>query len=878
MQQLPGALAPLAAYKQFILFKLVWDEAKQANKKIPINPNTLYAYPKGSNWQKDPNSTTDIDNAIALCSSLGPGYGVGFLFTLRDPFFFVDLDKCLNPDGATWSPVAMDVLARLPGAAVEVSQSGKGLHIIGQGRAPDHSCKNVGLGLEFYTEGRFVALTGTNAIGSAAADLSAYLPALVEGYFPPKAATKGQEWTSEPVPEWNGPTDDDELIEKALGSKSAGGVFGSRSTFAALWEGDEDILAQAYPDPTRSDGGNYGRNEADAALAQHLAFWTGNNCERIFTLMWRSSLVRDKWQREDYLIRTITHAASLQESFYTGGQQNNEGLELAEMFGAPKLRASSDAQRNYANNVRAQKLADCMGDEEMIKRLCSSSGANAAAKFWLDNQEKTPDELVSMITPIAQAANPLGNVENGPQIVAGHQYLGATLQLEHFAGCVYIQDLHRVFTPSGSLLKPEQFNATYGGYVFQLDETGDKTTRKAWEAFTESQIVRYPKAEAMCFRPELPAGVLVREEGRILVNTYVPIETPRTQGDATPFLTHLAKVLPNVEDRNILLAYMAACVQHKGVKFQWAPLLQGAEGNGKTLFTRCVAFSVGKRYTHYPKASQLDSNFNGWMVGKLFYGVEDIYVPDHKSGVIEALKPMITGGDGLEIEKKGVDQITADICGNFIFNSNHRDAIRKTVNDRRFAVFYTAQQSAEDVKRDGMDGDYFPNLYDWLKSGGYAIVNELLTTYQIPDALNPATHCHRAPKTTTTDEAVTASLGGVEQEILEAIDEGRPGFAGGWVSSMALERLLQGLRAERSIPHNKRRDLLKTLGYDWHPALTGGRVNNFVPIDSGKPRLFVKEGHIARDLTSPAEVARVYQEAQGAPATIGKSVEVFGGS
>lgn len=873
MQQLPDALAPLAAYKQFLLFKLVCDEVTKENKKIPINPKTLCAYPKGSDWQSDPNSTTDVNNAIALCSSLGPEYGVGFLITNNDPFFFVDLDKCLSPDGVTWSPVAMEVLGLLPGAAVEVSQSRKGLHIIGRGQAPDHSCKNVGLGLEFYTERRFVALTGTNAIGSAAADLTAYLPALVTGYFPPKSSAKGQEWTIEPVAEWNGPTDDDELIEKALGSQSAGGVFGNRSTFAALWEVDEDVLATAYPDPEGNR--TYDGSSADAALAQHLAFWTGNNCERIFTLMWRSGLVRDKWQREDYLIRTITHAASLQKSFYTGGQQNNKGLAIAEQFGAPKLRANSDAQRKYADNVRAQKLVDCMGDEDTLKKLCSSSGANASAKFWLDNQNKTPYELVAMISPISQAADPLGNVESGPQIVTGHQYLGATLQIEHFAGCVYIQDLHSVFTPSGSLLKSDQFNATYGGYVFQLDETGDTITRKAWIAFTESQIIRYPKAEDTCFRPELPAGSLVKEEGRVLVNTYVPIETPRTQGDATPFLTHLAKVLPNAEDRNILLAYMAACVQHKGVKFQWAPLLQGAEGNGKTLFTRCVAFAVGKRYTHLPPANEISEKFNEWLFGKLLIGIEDVYVPDHKKEIIEVLKPMITN-DELAMRAMQQSQVMGDNRANFMLNSNHKDAIRKNRNDRRFAVFYTAQQSIEDVIRDGMNGDYFPNLYKWLKNGGYAIVNELLTSYQIPDELNPATHCHRAPKTTTTDEAITASLGGIEQEILEAIEEGRPGFAGGWVSSMALERLLRGLRAERSIPHNKRRDLLKSLGYDWHPALKNGRVNNPVCFDGGKPRLFIKDGHISRNLESAAEVVRVYQEAQGAPVTAtGKAVEVF---
>lgn len=865
MQQLPDALAPLAAYNQFILWTLAERNGKQV--KLPIDHRSARV-----GDAHNPDVWLDGPTAIATARQYGDNYGVGFVFTVDDPFFFVDLDKCLSADGATWSAVAMDVLSRMPGAAVEVSQSGQGLHIIGSGQAPEHSCKNVGLGLEFYTEGRFVALTGTNAIGSAAADLTAYLPALVAGYFPPKASAKGQEWSSEPIPEWNGPTDDDALIEKALASQSAGGVFGNRSTFAALWEGDEDVLARAYADDSRA----YDASSADAALAQHLAFWTGNNCERISTLMWRSGLVRDKWQREDYLIRTITRAASLQESFYTGGQQNNEGLAIAEEYGAPKLQAGSDAQRNYANNVRAQKLSDCGGDEEIIKRLCSNSGANASAKFWLDNQDAAPEQLVGLITPIEKAAEPLGSAETGPEIVAGYQYLGATLQLEHFAGCVYVQDLHRVFTPGGSLLKSEQFNATFGGYTFQLDATGDKTTRKAWDAFTESQTVRYPKAEATCFRPELPSGALVKEEGLVLVNVYVPIETPRQEGDATPFLTHLVKVLPDAGDRDTLLAYMAACIQHKGVKFQWAPLLQGVEGNGKTLFTRCVAFAVGNRYTHLPPATEISEKFNEWLFNKVFIGIEDIYVPDHKREIIEVLKPMITN-DKLAMRAMQQSQVMGDNRANFMLNSNHKDAWRKTRGDRRIAPFYSAQQSAEDLTRDGMTGDYFPRLYQWLRAGGYAIVANYLATYPIPDALNPATQCHRAPDTTSTTEAINASMGGIEQEILEAIDEGRPGFAGGWVSSMALERLLDGLRAGRAIPINKRRDVLKSLGYDWHPALKNGRVNNVVPFDGGKPRLFIKDGHISRNLESPAEVVRVYQEAQGAQVVAtGASVEVFG--
>ena len=368
--------------------------------------------------------------------------------------------------------------------------------------------------------------------------------------------------------------------------------------------------------------------------------------------------------------------------------------------------------------------------------------------------------------------------------------------------------------------------------------------------------------------------MLIEEEGRILVNTYVPINTPRAEGDVTPFLDHLQRVLPIESDRAILLAYMAACVQYKGVKFQWAPIIQGAPGNGKTLFTRCVAAAIGNRYTHYPKAKDIDNKFNAWLQNKLFIGVEDIYVPDHKVDVIEAIKPMITN-DLVEIEGKGTDQAIADNYANFILNMNRRDGVRKDRNDRRFCVFFSAQQSVEDIIRDGMDGDYFPNLYGWLREEGYAIVANYLATYPIPDELNPAGACHRAPTTSTTEEVVKSSMGTIEQEILEAVEEGRPGFAGGWISSKALERLLQSLRKETAIPRNKRREVLQSLGYDYHPALKDGRVNNVISMDAGKPRLFIKHGHIHANLTGSVEVARHYQEAQGSPVG-GAPMEVFG--
>ena len=86
---------------------------------------------------------------------------------------------------------------------------------------------------------------------------------------------------------------------------------------------------------------------------QHLAFWTGNNCERMLTLVKQSALARDKWDSREgyYLERTIQRALSSEDTFDTGGKVVDT---VAADFGAPRLRGSRDGQR--AATVRQRVL------------------------------------------------------------------------------------------------------------------------------------------------------------------------------------------------------------------------------------------------------------------------------------------------------------------------------------------------------------------------------------------------------------------------------------------------------------------------------------------------------------------------------------------
>jgi hypothetical protein len=89
------------------------------------------------------------------------------------------------------------------------------------------------------------------------------------------------------------------------------------------------------------------------------------------------------------------------------------------------------------------------------------------------------------------------------------------------------------------------------------------------------------------------------------------------------------------------------------------------------------------------------------------------------------------------------------------------------------------------------------------------------------------------------------------------------GFRTGWVSSMALDRLLLSVRADQKIPLNKRRELMQSLDYDWHPRLKDGRVNMIVMPDGGKPRLYVhKNNKSGLLLDSASQIAKAYSDAQ----------------
>lgn len=623
----------------------------------------------------DPSDWLSYDQAQSRAVG---GIGVGFVLN-GDGYFAVDIDNCALSDGTGWSQQALDTLALFPGAAVEVSQSGRGLHILGLcDRSYDwsaHRNKFGGGTFEFYTTERFIAFGPYGWRGNPNTDHTRALAVWVPRR-PLLDADAGSGAVST-VP-------DDTVLDRLLRAKSAAGVFGDAATPAQLWAADPATLARFYP--SQSPAAPYDASRADAALLAHLAYWCGKDHAQMDRLFRRSGLMREKWaSRPDYRTGSISDACRI-----------------------------------------TTRVADWS-----TPSVPTGSTPSAA----------------TILSPVDQTA--------------------------YFDGCVYVAATHAVWTNKYGMLDPAQFRAMYGGREFAMDTENRKFTRNAFECLTESRAVTFPRVLTTTFRPDMSTGEIVGDA----VNTYVFRGCTAAPGDVAPFMDHLTRLLPDAGDRAILLLWIAAVVRRPGVMVRWAPVLQGTFGNGKTLIGKIVGRMLGDAYVSTPRPKQLNADHNGFLHQKLLLLVDE---PDARERweFMDQLK-VIVSNDTIDIREMRRDGRSERNTLNVMAFTNFQGGITKDRSDRRYAIFHTAQQSVDDLVRYGMDTAYFNRLVGWIDGDGPAALRAYLDTIDISSVPG------RAPDTTSTVEAIGASLSEAALVVREMIESEAQGFRGGLVSSWA---------------------------------------------------------------------------------------------
>lgn len=313
--------AELYHLKQWVCWKAVKNE-KGKITKIPINALN------GKNaMSNNPDTWTDLMGAVVAVDKYGLE-GVGFMLT--NGYFGIDLDDCDNE-------LKNEFIDHMK-SYTEVSQSGKGIHIICKGKLPKGKRRTKGI--EMYEDNRFFVMTGNKIGNYQIVDGTEQVKSLHAKYLEDKPVEPQVEIIEQDQHKSIVLTDNDVLL-KAQNSKN--GV-----QFKLLFDGQWEDLN--YPS----------QSEADLALANLLAFWTGKNFEQMDRLFRMSGLYREKWDRRQsgttYGAITLNTAIAKCKNIYSSNHDDETNLYVNAKTGEVSYGQVVNYELNDSGN--AQRMVD----------------------------------------------------------------------------------------------------------------------------------------------------------------------------------------------------------------------------------------------------------------------------------------------------------------------------------------------------------------------------------------------------------------------------------------------------------------------------------------------------------------------------------------
>lgn len=323
--------------------------------KVPIDARNGYGA-----RSNDTSTWVSFDQAIEKCDYYGCK-GLGFM--LGSGYFGIDLDNHGEISQEDFDKLAEEFTTAISSYA-EISQSGKGIHIICKGVLPQGSRRRKG-NIEMYDNARFFALTGNiykdhdTIIDGTDLVKPLYEKYLTEPKVSPSAYVYKSENKSTPILMSPSSLSDSEVLQKATESKN-GNLF--TSLYYGQWEG-------LYPS----------QSEADLALCSLLAFWCGKDTFQMDRIFRSSKLYRDKWDE-------------MRGSDTYGNIQLRMAVSQCRDVYTPAFMPKSDVYDVKSGGVKKTKnydLNDTGNAERFVDRFGENVRYNFDNKYWVIWNGKT---------------------------------------------------------------------------------------------------------------------------------------------------------------------------------------------------------------------------------------------------------------------------------------------------------------------------------------------------------------------------------------------------------------------------------------------------------------------------------------------------------
>lgn len=238
------------------------------------------------------------------------------------------------------------------------------------------------------------------------------------------------------------------------------------------------------------------------------------------------------------------------------------------------------------------------------------------------------------------------------------------------------------------------------------------------------------------------------------LNEWQGFHNDPAKGDVRPLLRLMVRTIPNRAPRRYVQQWMAHLIQHPGIKmFVSLAVWSHAQGAGKNLLFETLTSIIGSTHSTVIGQTELTGAFNGWANRRVLVIGDEVSGND-KRQENDKLKGLITGTAIHINEKYQPDREQPNLL-NFIFLSNHHDALFLNDHDRRFFVW--------EIESGRLPEAHANSFVRWRDAGGLSALHYFLLNYPLCD-FNPKAP---APMTTAKQQMANDNKSDLEAWIAD---------------------------------------------------------------------------------------------------------------
>lgn len=611
-----------------------------------------------------------FDQAIAALETQPRWQGIGYAFLKGDGLVGVDIDDAISEDGEI-SDLARMVMRLCPGY-IELSPSGRGMHIILAGEV--ESFKSDEIGLEIYCGHQFFTCTGT-AWGDGVAE-------------PP-------------------PVDMTAMDLLRARCEQANEIAKQRK--AAERAAQQPVAAVAKAPAPKSVRANGEKGQdfqlVNAKALAHLSSWV----PELFP------------GAREY---TTEHGSGYRVSSAALNRNLQEDLSLTpggiEDFGEEVKMSAVDVVMTFKKlsaYEALQWLAPRVGVE--LKRRAGAASARrpeppAEGELAITQSAAPPGE-----DPRPEPSPAPSSSEDATEAPAGKGKGKKEKQTK-----VNWDTLRRLL---------DDFVYQYGSdqawdtirrepiKITNLRNTFGNDTVRVWMNSADRRVIF---AEDVMFEP----GVVLPDHQ---LNLFDGLPLEPEEGDCAvmvELLNHLCSTseAPGMEASEVadwVLRWCALPLQQLGAKLDTALVFHGPQGTGKNLFFDVVRDLYGE-YGVMVGQTELEDKYNTWLSGKMFIIGDEVVSRQEMFHAKNRLKWIVTQRTKIPIRAMHQDTRWESNHANLVFLSNENMPLALEDGDRRYLVVYTPNSH---------DGDLYQRVHEFLANGGARKFLHFLLTMDLGD-------------------------------------------------------------------------------------------------------------------------------------------------